>query len=510
MGAHVLGVGEHGVGVGVGVLAERLGLLRGLGAHRGGVLLGGDPQLLGGPDGLELLLAHRDGGDGEQPEGHRPGRGDASVSLEPGLQAQPLGLGAGPGQLLGGGGAVALGGLGGLADDAVALGLRGLQQHPDLLAGIGDRLACLLRGVGEPGLGHGERAGRGVVVGGGLVVEAACLGLEHLGQRGRLGGLLLGLAAQLVGHLLGMEQQLGGSGSVRRLRGRRLHGRLRGRLGARVWVDRLHSVHQVLVQPTLPPTGSVPRRLTYPRSILRQGPGGVIRRDHGAALGRTGDRPTDEGRPRTSRDRPRVETLAGVPRPLTGVAGLCATLLIAVAGGAAVPPTVAHGAAGPVVERPATRDGHASACARADGVGTDPRRGTPRPRARRADDAGAAGRSGGRGRLPRDRIAGPAGAAAAPRRRRPGRREHHLERADPGRQRVGATSGPGPWLPGVHRGRPGGRHGRAGARRSDPVPGVHVCRCGARPRTDRPRGGRGRAGRCAAWGSPRCWLPWRT
>ena len=125
-------------------------------------------------------------------------------------------------------------------------------------------------------------------------------------------------------------------------------------------------------------------------------------------------------------------------------------------------------------------------------MGTDPRRSTPRPRARRADDAGAAGRSGGRGGLPRDRITGSAGAAASPRRGRPGRRERHLERADPGRQRVGATSGPGPWLPGVHRGRPRGRHGRAGARRCDPVPGVHVSRCGARPRTDRPRGGRGR------------------
>ncbi len=56
---------------------------------------------------------------------------------------------------------------------------------------------------------------------------------------------------------------------------------------------------------------------------------------------------------------PHVETLAGVPRPLTGVAGLCVTLLIAVAGGAAVPPTVAHGAAGPGVERPPTRDEHA-------------------------------------------------------------------------------------------------------------------------------------------------------
>jgi beta-N-acetylhexosaminidase len=58
-----------------------------------------------------------------------------------------------------------------------------------------------------------------------------------------------------------------------------------------------------------------------------------------------------------------------VPRSLTGVAGLCVTLLIAVAGGAAVPPTVAHGAAGPGVdrpdvvrpgvERPATRDQYA-------------------------------------------------------------------------------------------------------------------------------------------------------
>ena len=123
--------------------------------------------------GLELLLAHRDGGDGEQPQGQRPGRGDASVGLEPGLEAQPLGLGAGRGELLGCDGAVALGRLGGLADDAVPLGLGGLQQHPDLLAGVGDRLAGLLGGVGEPGLGLRERAGRGVVVGGGLVVEAA-------------------------------------------------------------------------------------------------------------------------------------------------------------------------------------------------------------------------------------------------------------------------------------------------------------------------------------------------
>ena len=208
------------------------------------------------------------------------------------------------------------------------------------------------------------------------------------------------------------------------------------------------------------------------------------------------DRPPTRARTRGFRlvGTPHVETLAGVPRPLTGVAGLCATLLIAVAGGAAVPPSVAHGAAGPGRRAPGDPRRAREPCARADGVGTDPGRGTPRPRARRADDAGAAGRSGGRGRLPRDRIAGPAGAPAAPRRRRPGRREHHLERADPGRQRVGATGGPGPWLPGVHRGRPGGRHGRAGARRRDPVPGVHVCRCGARPRTDRPRGGRGREG----------------
>ena len=81
---------------------------------------------------------------------------------------------------------------------------------------------------------------------------------------------------------------------------------------------------------------------------------------------------------------PRVETLDGVPRPLTGVAGLCVTLLIAVAGGAAVPPTVAHGAAGPGVERPPTRDEHARACPTS-------RRDGDRPKAKYAAPASSSG-----------------------------------------------------------------------------------------------------------------------
>ena len=61
LGAHLLGLGEHGVRVGVGVLAEGLGLLGGVGPHGGGVLVGGDPQLLGRTDRLELLVPDGDG-----------------------------------------------------------------------------------------------------------------------------------------------------------------------------------------------------------------------------------------------------------------------------------------------------------------------------------------------------------------------------------------------------------------------------------------------------------------
>ena len=188
----------------------------------------------------------------EQPQGQRAGGGGVVVGLGARLDSQPLGLGPGRGELLGGRRAVLLGRLGGLGQDLVPLGLGGLEKHADLLARVGDRLPGLPRGVGQPCVGLGQRTRRRVAVGRGLVVEATRLGLEHLGQSGRLGRLLLRLAAQLVGHLLGVQQQLRSRRTVRRL--------VTG-LGVCVWVDRLHSVHQVLVQPTLPPTGSVPRRL---------------------------------------------------------------------------------------------------------------------------------------------------------------------------------------------------------------------------------------------------------
>ena len=188
----------------------------------------------------------------------------ASVGLEPGLHAQSLGLGAGRGQLLGGDGSVALGGLGGLAEDAVALGLRGLQQHPNLLARVGDRLAGLPRGVGEPGLGLGERAGRGVAVGGGLVVEAARLGLEHLGhaRSPRRPAAPPGCAARRppAGHAAAAGQQRFRAPAPRSTR--------------RPSVGRSPAFRSSGPCPAdSPPTGSVPRRLAYPRSILRERPG---------------------------------------------------------------------------------------------------------------------------------------------------------------------------------------------------------------------------------------------
>ena len=132
-------------------------------------------------------------------------------------------------------------------------------RHTALLGGVDDAA-----GAWPQADALGQRPGGCVAVGRGLVVEATRLGLEHLGQCGCLGRLLLGLAAQLVGHLLGMQQQLRSRRTVRRL--------VTG-LAARVWVDRLHSVHQVLVRRISPPTGSVPRRLAYPRSILPDRPG---------------------------------------------------------------------------------------------------------------------------------------------------------------------------------------------------------------------------------------------
>ena len=158
----------------------------------------------------------------------------------------------GAGDLVEGGGPLALGELVRLGDDPVPLGLGRLEQHADLLARVADGLAGLARRIGEQGLRLGAGPAGGLPVGGRLVVQPPRLGLEHLGQRGRLGGLLLGLVAQLVGHLLGVQQQLGSRRAVGRLRAR-VRARLRVRLGARMWVDRLHSVHQVLVRRPRPP-----------------------------------------------------------------------------------------------------------------------------------------------------------------------------------------------------------------------------------------------------------------
>ena len=98
------------------------------------------------------------------------------------------------------------------------------------------------------GLGLGAGTPGGLAVDSRLLVQPSRLGLEHLSERGRLGGLLLGLAAQLVGHLLGMQQQLSSRSAVRWL-----VARLLTHLGAGVWVDRLHSVHRVLSADCCPP-----------------------------------------------------------------------------------------------------------------------------------------------------------------------------------------------------------------------------------------------------------------
>ena len=164
------------------------------------------------------------------------------------------------------------------------------------------------------------------------------------------------------------------------------------------------------------------------------------------------------------------------------------------AGGAAVPPTVAHGAAArsSSARRCTTSTRDASTSRRAWG----PTRGEVR-QARALVE-----------RLTLAQLAGQVVVAGYRGTGSPARlvRRLHLGGVVPVAENItssgqiravnacGAAGGPRSRLPRVHRRRPGGRHGRAGARRGDPLPGVHVCGCGARPRADPPRGGRRRQG----------------
>ena len=148
-----------------------------------------------------------------------------------------------------------------------------------------------------------------------------------------------------------------------------------------MWVDRLHSVHQVLVQPTRPPQAPYLVGSRTRGAYCANGPGC----DPSSPSARMDGQVTaSERHHRTSP----TTTLRHWPAclALTGVARLCATLLVAVASGAALPPTVAHGAAGPAVERPAMGDQHAGRRAH-EPTGWGPTRGEVR-RARAASSGG--------------------------------------------------------------------------------------------------------------------------
>ena len=167
----LLGVGEHGVSVGVGVLAERLDLLLAW-ARTAAASSSAEIRSSSAARTVSSAAVQRQGRDGQQPQGHRARGREPAVGLEAGLGTQSLGLLPGGGQPLLGDSPGALTGLGGLREDLAPLRLGRLEQHPDLLARVRDGMACLVRGIGEPCLGLRERAGRRLTVGRGLVVQS--------------------------------------------------------------------------------------------------------------------------------------------------------------------------------------------------------------------------------------------------------------------------------------------------------------------------------------------------
>ena len=111
-----------------------------------------------------------------------------------------------------------------------------------------DGLTGFVGRVREPRLRQPEHPLGLHAVGDGLVVQATGLGLEVGCHLGGLAGLLLGLLAHLVGDLLGMHEQP--RGGVAR------------RLAARIRLECLHCVHEVLS------SRQGPHRLVDPPPVL--------------------------------------------------------------------------------------------------------------------------------------------------------------------------------------------------------------------------------------------------
>ena len=171
-----------------------------------------------------------------------------AVGLGRRLDAQPLGLGTVPPSSWSGGSPVALGRLVRLGDDLVPLGLGGLEQHPDLLARVGDDWRASLRRVGEPASAWASAraaASRSVAasscsrrdsassIWASAVASAACCSAWLRSSSATCWACSNSWAAAVPC----VDWPTGLSASA----------------SSRLWVDRLHSVHQVLVRRPRPP-----------------------------------------------------------------------------------------------------------------------------------------------------------------------------------------------------------------------------------------------------------------
>ena len=270
--ADLLGVGEHGVRVGVGVLAERF---RPPGPPRRGRAAACSSAEMRSSSAARTVSSccWRIATVAMVRSRCISAAAGASRAVGGGrrLEAQSLRLGAVAGELVDGGEPARARRPFASAMIWCRWASAASSSIRDLLARVGDGLAGLVGRVGEPGLGLGAGPAGGLTVGGRLVVQPPGLGLEQSGASAVASrpAARPGCAARRppAGRAAAAGQPPCRGSSLRPWPPRVLRVRL-----VRLWVDRLHSVHQVLVRRPRPPQASYLVGVAYPRSILPRPP----------------------------------------------------------------------------------------------------------------------------------------------------------------------------------------------------------------------------------------------